>query len=1279
MANGVTERNGIHNPPDPATQQQKLTNITNITDAFPTNGLYILILDPAHAFLIDTQYADLADFLGSDYLIQRMGFNPLDIGKRMGNALVETKIVRQQIMDLSGRRFLDEGITSDTDQMMALMDNAAQAHSDLNLSIGISLSSEQVAALTGDIIWMETQMVQGQEVLVPVVYLGSASLTKIAQGGSVIVGKDVTINTTGDITNAGLIQAQSQVVITADNFFNNKGTVSGQTVTATAVDSIRNTGGTIQGTDVALKAGNDVVTSAATVQNSGLGTSYTTIAKAGEIKATGNLSVEAGRDIGILGSKVTVDGDTTLKAGENVAVSTLETAYKARTSGSGFSSRTDATSNKRSTLTTGGAFNVEAGKDVAVHGSQVEAGGDVSLKAGGNVSVTAATDKLDSYMHAEGSSGGFFGGSKSRTDAVKQETIKKSSIKTGGSLTAEAGSSGVGDIAIVGSKIEAAADVSLKAQDGILVSSAQEKRYNYGDSKSSSLVSSKQQTSMAASTTQVGSEVTAGNDLTAEAKNIAVSASNVHADNNVSIKSTESDVIVTGAQDTSSGYRYEKKSKINLLPAFEMATTGVSSQAPFGVEFASSKMEKSTNTSSLNSGSQISAGNNVSIDSAQDAAVIGSTVAAGNDVIINAARDTNLIPGLNAQTSEQQSKSTSLGISAVSFSETNIGNFAGLTIKETGSKFTGDYNAKSLISAGNDVEINAGNNINQSSSDIEAGRDVKLKAGNDINVNANKDIEHSEQYARQVQIGVTAALKQSVSTAARTLADMPKNMGSGEGGGAAKGLTAASEFLRGVSAGLQVSNPGASASITGGVSMEQSSSTMDASDAVTSTIRAGRNAELDADRDAVLEGAQVVAENDVTIKAGRDVVIKSATNKYSTDADSGSASAGGGIGASFGTGGMSFGIRVEGAAAGSEDKSEALTHTNAVVVAKETLTIESGQDTTVAGANLEGKKVAMNVGRDLTVKSEQDKRKAAGSNWNVGGAVTIGYGASVEASGSLGIGKSEADSAWVNQQTSIIGKEEVDIRVEKNTHVEGAVIAAENGNLKLDTDTLTYKDILDHDKAENFQVSLSATYAKAGTTTKTTPWGEDTQKTNTEDPKTTTDGTPVSNTIDGSYSSKDREQINRATIGEGEIIIRSDPDAGLEGLNRDLAKAQEITKDEKTSVTVYVDKAAVKEVLSGFKGVQANAKKTATKVSDIVADLKGKTDLNADEFADFKGDITGLLHDIMAAQEVNPEQAEKTVQSVSELVAKLYHDLRDQGVSNSEALSTVEEIGRAHV
>ena len=74
-------------------------------------------------------------------------------------------------------------------------------------------------------------------------------------------------------------------------------------------------------------------------------------------------------------------------------------------------------------------------------------------------------------------------------------------------------------------------------------------------------------------------------------------------------------------------------------------------------------------------------------------------------------------------------------------------------------------------------------------------------------------------------------------------------------------------------------------------------------------------------------------------------------------------------------------------------------------------------------------------------------------------------------------------------------------------------------------------------------------------------------------------------------SSHDRQQVNRATIGEGTIIIRSDPSQGLEGLNRDLKRAQELTKDSKTTVKVYVDPATIKEIAGGFEGVTDDFKK----------------------------------------------------------------------------------------
>lgn len=63
------------------------------------------------------------------------------------------------------------------------------------------------------------------------------------------------------------------------------------------------------------------------------------------------------------------------------------------------------------------------------------------------------------------------------------------------------------------------------------------------------------------------------------------------------------------------------------------------------------------------------------------------------------------------------------------------------------------------------------------------------------------------------------------------------------------------------------------------------------------------------------------------------------------------------------------------------------------MLAGEKLTTVSGQDTTVAGANLTGKDVDMTVGRNLTVASKQDTSSSSSSSYNVGGGMTMGYGA----------------------------------------------------------------------------------------------------------------------------------------------------------------------------------------------------------------------------------------------------------------------------------------------
>ena len=898
-------------PPRPEDLSPTLANLDELIKVIPANGLFSVNAAPGHRYLIETNPAltGMSNFYGSDYFLDRLDVDLARTQQQLlGDAFYETRLVREQIFALTGRRLLSSEFTSDAEQMRAFLDNAVAAHQSLELCIGISLTAEQVAALDADIVWLETRVVNGHEVLVPVVYLCSGSMGTIARGGSVIYGQDVDIRTTGDTANAGVIQALGDLAISARNIFNSFGTIQGGSVDLSAAGSIRNTSGLVQGGDVSLSAGQDIVSDTAVttfsqsetrrrmyayrgpvLRNPGplafgpTTTSQTTsetVGRRGSIEATGDLSMKAGNDIGIVGSDVRAGGDISMEAGGDAVVTaqTLESRSKARTGSS--RSRFDTLTSKASTVEAGGSVSIAADGNVVVQGSTVTAGEDARVAAGGDVAVIAAGEGYD-YRFKQESSGGLFGTSRSESMRASVSSSLAAVLGAGNRVVIEAGKNGMGDVTVVGSRIESAGDMDIAARDGILIASVPERRSEASASSESSLFSGKAEASGESRVTQAGSLVVAGNDLRAEAKNVAVSASQVHAGRDAEIASTESDVIVSGAQNTESAFSFSKKEGWDLSELLDLplAILGFDD-----VEIYSSRAEEAKNTASLNTGSAVSAGNNLEIDSARDIAVIGSAVAAGNNVELNAARDANLISGLTELAQEKRVEKESIGFS-VSWSENEVKAFAGLTRSETGSSFTGDYNAGSLVSAGNDVGISAGNNVNQYTSDVEAGRDVQFRAGNDINVGANADVEHMEQYAREIQIGVTASARQSVTTAVRTLADTPENIASGQGSDAAKGITAASSILRGVSAVQQLTNVGASVSATVGASGSQSSASMDAADAVSSSVRAGRDVGLDADRDVEIEGSEVLALGKVVIRSGRDVGISSATSSYSAGSD----------------------------------------------------------------------------------------------------------------------------------------------------------------------------------------------------------------------------------------------------------------------------------------------------------------------------------------------------------------------------------------------------------
>ena len=117
-------------------------------------------------------------YLGSDYLFEKIGYNPEKDIKLLGDSFYESRIVNRAILENTGKRYLN-GAINDREQMQILLDNSIKAMEDLNLSIGVALTKEQINNLKNDIIWYVEEEVNGIKVLVPKIYLSKKTLASL--------------------------------------------------------------------------------------------------------------------------------------------------------------------------------------------------------------------------------------------------------------------------------------------------------------------------------------------------------------------------------------------------------------------------------------------------------------------------------------------------------------------------------------------------------------------------------------------------------------------------------------------------------------------------------------------------------------------------------------------------------------------------------------------------------------------------------------------------------------------------------------------------------------------------------------------------------------------------------------------------------------------------------------------------------------------------------------------------------------------------------------------
>ncbi|HHZ4111383.1 TPA: hemagglutinin repeat-containing protein, partial [Escherichia coli] len=261
-----------------------------------------------------------------------------------------------------------------------------------------------------------------------------------------------------------------------------------------------------------------------------------------------------------------------------------------------------------------------------------------------------------------------------------------------------------------------------------------------------------------------------------------------------------------------------------------------------------------------------------------------------------------------------------------------------------------------------------------------------------------------------------------------------------------------------------------------------------------STLTAGNNLSIQAtgsgvkgvDGDLTIQGSQIKAGNNILLQANRDVNLVSAENTSKLEGKN--TSSGGSVGVGVGVGSGGWGISVSASAnqgKGSE-KGNGTTHTETTVDAGNRLTIISGRDTTLTGAQAGGETVKVDAGRHLTLTSEQDSDRydSKQQNASAGGSFTFG---SMSGSASVNLSRDKMHSNYdsVQEQTGIFaGRGGFDVTTGQHTQLNGAVIAstATADKNRLDTGTLGFSDIENRAdfKTEHQSAGLSTGGSVAG-------------------------------------------------------------------------------------------------------------------------------------------------------------------------------------------------------
>lgn len=766
----------------------------DISSLHINSKIFKLTDDATAKYLIETnkKFADYHEFLSSDYLLERVKANPEKVGKRLGDGYFEQQFVLQQIGTLTGKKYLGD-YGSDMEQFAAMMNAGAVVAEAMDLKVGVALTAEQMASLTTDIVWLVEEVVNGEKVLVPEVFLAHVRSEDLRPDGALIVGGEVELYSKQDIKNMGNIKSDGTVALRAENV-SNKGDIAGKNLKIKAEKNITNSGTMRAKANALLQAEN--ITNEATVSKKQYKElNQKKLEATGSISAGQNLTLEAGNSITNRGANLTAGKDLSLNA-ENIDIVTVAKEKHVAVAYGSSSAEIHDVQHQQSALS-GENIRLNAKKDISIAGGILSAKNDVELNAKGDVNLTAGKD-----LYSEESEVGNRGGSYYNHNKQVDEAVKGTTIAAKNDISIASGN----DINIKGSNVASeAGKADLAAENNINIANETEyhERLHEYHSKVSGVLSSKTTDiyDYSKQNTVVGSNVSAGELAMSSKKDTNITGSNVVADNDVNVK-TGGNLNIGSAEQTSES-EYIKSVK----------KSGVFAGGGLGFTIGKEKQkDQYANQNTEQVGSTVgSVKGNVNLDADKAANVKGSTVVAGKDINITgenvSIENSNSI--YNAQ-EKHEFKRTGLSVSvgggyvdvvnnaansvkhATEVEDKRLGALVAVkgykdadkAIKDIKGKGGGKINENlyvnislgttksksesnstttvanaSEVKAGGDVSIvSAKKDINITGSNVE-GKDVTLNAKENLNIIASENTNNTEQSSKSSSASVGASLE----------------------------------------------------------------------------------------------------------------------------------------------------------------------------------------------------------------------------------------------------------------------------------------------------------------------------------------------------------------------------------------------------------------------------------------------------------------------------------------------------------------------------------------